>query len=799
MDWLYRKLNVADHEVARVNYMWSLQFLWQVGFVFAWTVVTALFLDIFGIQNILYLFLIDAWLLIAGSYLAHFCFLRMPIHQFLYVNVLATLGFLALAWFGRDNPVMFFTGVILAKDLFFSQVRIATLRRNEELMSPTEATHLMPVVETALTIGTIVGAGAFLYLLSFLPSKQVLFFWVVPLLALIVLIHFGPRYLRDIPQIHKLSKPEAEENDQIQFGALKKIRFLWLMSLVILIQGVLWSVLEFEFLSSLTEHVQSHPPQFELPAQEIQANLLHNAIPEVTEAAHKVAEKSSAYMEYSMAHALGFLELLFGLVALLVQGLLASRVLKHFGVVHTMLIYFLGLLGVVATFALGGISMNLVKGYKHGFHALFMSSYHLSFYSIFSKNRESVRHFLEGFIYPAGIIAGVGLMIICAQFMIPLSYLMVVLVSALALLMMPMREAFTYLSKRNLKSDQCILTKMHSIEVLGQRGHHQAMKHLGAELLRTDLHPVVREKIVVTLSRINDPEVIHIYVQILRSKTESDELKVKILESSLKLEALSDYWAKHAFSQYHLLETLKEFFAKTDNPHLRKLIVMNIFAHLPTSQVVPFFLEVLENSNEELKSVCLRSAGEIFSDPEVVYYVRKWLDHPNPKVRGYALIALWKFEDHEVLGQKIDAMLASDDEKELIAGIYTIGEVQDETRELHLMQLEDHPSEEVHMHVLVALAKLGDDRCVESLLDILFAEDEDRARRVFGMLKRAPKIRSKLKRAIQLEVSQRVMQILIEEQIKTASHLKRLPAKTRRYLSRLYRLAERYDELLHLE
>ena len=791
MSWLYQKLNVAVHEQNRVNYMWGLQFLWQVGFIFAWTVVTALFLELFGVKNLLYLFLIDAWLLLVGSYLSHFCFLHIPLRQFMYVNTLATLGFIGLAWVGKENPVMFFAGLILAKDLFFSQVRIAILRKNEELMSPSEASHLMPVVETALTIGTVIGAMSFIYLLQFFPSNIVIFFWVVPLVCLLGLIHWGPKYLRAIPHLHGGVSPE--DNESLKFGAIKKVRFLGLMAMVIFVQGALWAVIEFQFLTYLSESVVHHSPVFS--ARDLQANLLHDAIDHGTE----VAVETEAFMEYSLAHTLGVLELVFGLLALFVQGVLASRFLRWFGVVRTMLVYFLGLLGMLATFAFGGISMSLVKGYKHGFHVLFMASYHLSFYSVFSRSREAVRHFFEGFVQPAGVIVGVGLIMMATHFGITMSYLMVCLVAVLGLLMLPMRRSFTCLSQKNLKSDHCIVTKMHSIEVLGQRGHHNAFQHLSVELLRAELHPVVREKIVVALSRLNEPKVIHTYLQILGDKQESDELKIQILESSLRLKELHAYWEKHAFSQYHLLETLKAYFGKTKNKHLRKLIVMNIFAHLPTNQVVPFFLEVLENADEELKSVCLRSAGEIFADPEVVYYLKKWLDDPNPKIRGYAVIALWRFGDHQFLDQKICSMMNSDQESELIAGIYVAGEIQDLKRESQLLELCDHPSDEVHLQALVALAKLGNEACVESLLDILFADDETQSQRLFSMLKRAPKIRCTLKRAIQFEVSRRVMQILIDQRVCEAAHLKRLPNRTKKYLTRLYRLAEKYDELLHLE
>lgn len=363
-----------------------------------------------------------------------------------------------------------------------------------------------------------------------------------------------------------------------------------------------------------------------------------------------------------------------------------------------------------------------------------------------------------------------------------------------------MRHFYTKLSHQNLQSPQNIAAKMHSIEVLAQKGHHQATALLGEELAYNQAaHPVIREKIVMVTAEMGDPSIVHSYLKVLARVDEDVDLKIQVLEALLQIEELKKYWKEHAFAQHHLLKLLRRDFEESTHRHLRKLIIMNIFRHLPVDQVVPFFLELLEHEDEELKAVGLRSAGEIFTDPELVYYLREYLDHPNPKVRGYALVATWEFEKPVRLEPVLDALLDSDNPREIIAGLYTIGEVKDFSRQIKAQVLLDHKSDEVHLHAVIALAKLGNTDCIPCLMDLLFNENGDIAQKTFFMLKRAPAIMEIIKREIQIEVSARVGEVLIAENCTHPTDLKSVHDDLRHYLKRLYRLAERYDDLLWLE
>jgi len=163
------------------------------------------------------------------------------------------------------------------------------------------------------------------------------------------------------------------------------------------------------------------------------------------------------------------------------------------------------------------------------------------------------------------------------------------------------------------------------------------------------------------------------------------------------------------------------------------------------------------------------------------------------------LVATWEFEKPVRLEPVLDALLDSDNPREIIAGLYTIGEVKDFSRQIKAQVLLDHKSDEVHLHAVIALAKLGNTDCIPCLMDLLFNENGDIAQKTFFMLKRAPAIMEIIKREIQIEVSARVGEVLIAENCTHPTDLKSVHDDLRHYLKRLYRLAERYDDLLWLE
>lgn len=807
-------VGVSEYEKPRLKYLWSLRFLFQVGLVFSWTIIAAVFVDHFGFAYLPHLLLAEALIFFLGSTFSNFLFLRTTHGQFMLGNIIGAMILVILAFLFRDDVWAFFILSIIVKNLFFAQLNIALFRRTESLFSPDEARRLMPILDSAVTVGTVFAASLFLGLLEFFSVTTLIIWWLLPLSVMGFLVKWGPQLLSEIPRLHK-SYHEEHGSFSAGIKAFSKVPFIKFMALLVVLQSALFAVVEIEFLKSVKEHATEHSMHFSagenLQASIIKGGLDHNfegIYHDVEEIVHHVEGAiidftGPVFASNTLAHDLGELSLLFGIIALFVQFFLTSSLLKRFGVAYTLVSYFsLFLLSGIALL-FGGGSMNIVRGTQHGGLALFEVPYHMSFYSLSPEHREAIRHMLEGLVRPLGIFIGIIAYWTASQFLyaeISSAVVMVILCLAILGLITPFKNFYTKLSHTNLRSDKNISGKMQAVEVLGQKGHANGVDYLLKELRRKNIPEIAREKIIKTLTQVGDPSIIHDYLEILVDKNESIKMKVQVLDSLLKFESLRPYWEEHAFSQHHLLKVLQDIYETTQDQHLKKLSIMNIFQHLPAHQVAPFFLETIKNAEEALLSVCLRSAAELFKDPEISFYLRQYLHHKSPRLRGHAVISLWRFDEKGILRGILRDLLDSHDREENIAGIYALGEVRDQSLESHLYPYLEHHDFGTRAHALVALAKLGNTKSIYGLLEILFQSHPDEAQKVFYMLKRAPQIiRDKLKKEIQIMVSDHVLKVLLEADVREITHLQRLTEERKNYLKWLYRLAGRYDDVLIFE
>ncbi|MCF7830501.1 MFS transporter [Candidatus Gracilibacteria bacterium] len=797
-----RRFKISELEATRLRLAWADRFLFQVGFVVAWTIVTALFVENFGVANLLYLFLFDATLYALGAGLASFLLPRIQLRAFLLTAIVGTLALLMASFSFNPEQLEFFVLVILAKDLLFSQVNIALYRRGESLFSPLEAQRFMPLVESAITIGALVGALLVIWFLDFASTQMVLLLWLFSLIIMGGVVFLTPKILHDIPRFN-LSKKKKEfiKNPLLEAGhALRKIKFLRHLLLVLVLQTSIFTIIEFEFTKDLQSHVVPHGQEGHLPLENLQSSFFLETKDKVmnwgVEVKEEVVDVSShLIMHKSLAHDLGMFHLIFAVIALFVQ-FFTPTVLRKLGVIGSMLSYSSILFVSLGAIIFGYGNINILRSIQHGTHSLGEAPYHITFYSIFSHSREAVRLFLEGIIKPLGMVLGVVVL-----FWLPagfIYYAAIIAAGVILLLGLPMKRSFTSLSKENLCSEEDIEGKLHSIEVLGQKGHKNSGIILSDELRNKKIHEVVREKIISTISHINEPRVVHTYLEILRDDKEGLETKVKILDSLFHLKIPKDFWKEHAFTRYHLLETLKHLFYNTDHAHLKKLVVMNIFKHLPSHEIVPFFLETMEQADDKLKAVFLRSCY-MFKDPEIAFYVRQYLDHPDPRLKSHAVIALWKFHSKKKLRQILVDLLEEQDEASQISALYAIGEVGDVSSRELLLQFSSHSNPWLRLHSLIALAKLDDIRCAKGLLGILFSEDRELSKAAFHMLDRVPtEMRDHLQKEIQSEVSKQVFAIL-RPQIQVKIEAPSLSQSLRDTLKHLYWMAGRYDDLLAIE
>lgn len=808
-------LNIAITMRSRMGFMWFLTFFYQAGFILAWITTTSLFIEFFGIQNLLWLFFSEAVLVFLGSIFSHYFLQKIEISRVLLwatgiIIAMILAGFLLRN--GRTNQIeLLFLGII-AKDLLYPRLRTGLLRKTESLFSPLEAEKAVPMIDSALTIGVVVISGIVLTVLEIfpnLPTQDILFIWIFPLLLIGGMLLLESKIIKKVPHVYDVRDPYEKEGNSFSkiFHDLRKTPFLKFLLVVILLQSVLYTVTEFEFIRKLDSLFEENPAKISLQVSDLQTNIFAEAKEGAQEIANYAVEKlehgaSKIYAHETLLHDLTGLSLIFGLIALFVQFLLTPWVLSKFGIVRAINFYFAGFLAMTFSFVFGGyMPINFVRGFEHSFHSLFMSGYHLAFYSVVEKNREFLRHIVEGMITPLAIIIAVLIVGIFKQFsaLSLLQFMIAVLAAATFLISSLLHKSRTKLATNNLRTAENISQKIRAIEVLGQSGHNNSHHVLARELKNNNHHQILREKIIETLSKIKNMETIHTYVNLLEQKTENNVLKIKILESMLAIDNLKTYSQNRHFMRFKMVNVLRELFESAKSSHLKKLIIMNIFQHLPAEEIVPFFNKVMESDDDRMQSVCLRSCS-MFDDPDVVTFIEPYLNHISPRVRSHALIAIWKFSEKDYLREILYNLLSSDSHEAKVAGIYAIGEIDDYQSLGKLYQFSREENLEIRLHSLVARAKMGDEKSISGILELLFSADEKTAHKVFNMLKRGvpAKLYEKIKEEIHRTVSVKVKDI-VGPYLKVGEAKNNLSASVLNYLKRLYYFTGKHDDLLVLE
>jgi len=64
---LNKIFNIYHGEWLRVGMSFLIQFFYRIGFVIGWTIIVALFVEKYGISNLPYLFILNAFFIIFGS------------------------------------------------------------------------------------------------------------------------------------------------------------------------------------------------------------------------------------------------------------------------------------------------------------------------------------------------------------------------------------------------------------------------------------------------------------------------------------------------------------------------------------------------------------------------------------------------------------------------------------------------------------------------------------------------------------------------------------------------------------
>ncbi len=737
LSFVSKLLNISEHEWPRVIVSWVITFFLRVGFIVGWTVIIAMFVGRMGIEKLPILFILNALLVIGGTILFSKIIEKIRREILIIINILVAATFLIAATiFVASSNWIFFGIVLAAESIMLAQLNILISLFIEELFTPLESQRTFPLIESSETLGAIAGGIIVSTLAHSIPSYKFLYIWVLAIMLVIPIILSFKRLNTELPSFEE-KKEEKNSFSKIasNFKKAQKSPFLKGLIVVIILQWMFINLLEFQYTKSVQQNVY----------HETEETLVHDIAPEenmytsiidieqtsenIVEGNFEVAETSNntSELEEQLTAKLGLLQIIFGIATLIMQLLISSRILKGLGIINSMAIHplvaVLNLTGLTLRFNM--LTASISKGASEMTGLLFQNAYHSSYYAFGDKIIDQMKELLEGIIKPCGAILGMSIIVLLENFLIgsdltlTINIVLVIIAILSTVLISGLQSKYTDQSQKNIDKGNSTHTRINSIEILGQRGHRTNYDKLIKIIQRKNEDEEVQLKAIETLKEIKDPETIPHLITCLECA--NPNIRLAVVETLGEFEDLDKRFFKSAFGEYRIGATLKKLFEKEENEEIRSAIIQ-VLAKLNQKDIVPFLLKKLGSKDEKIVADCIYICG-LFHDPNSVYYLEKYLDHKDPKIRANAIIALWQFRGiRQKLNHYLDQLIDSRKKEWNEAAIYVIAELSLKDRKKHLYQfLEKEESPEA----LFALAKLAEKSAIIKLLDYILKHKKD--------------------------------------------------------------------------
>lgn len=766
---LNRLFNICDHEWPRVMVAWGMRFLFFLGSVMGWTVLVAMFVIRFGLSSLPYLFIANALLIMAGT------FLYAKLVSYVSKEVLmafTALGAGAALYFATFFPshsnFLFFGFILAANAILLGQLNILISCFIEELFSPLESQRAFPVIESAETFGGIIGGALVGFLAPFLPAYKFLFIWIIVILFIVPIILGFRTYVQKVPFLEFRKKKHTHESRMQKivkgYNIVHSIPFLKGLLGVVILSWILINLLEFQYITA------------------IEATL-------AKEANH----------EQVLTQTLGFLHIIFSASALLVQLLLASRFIKTLGIVRSMLlqpiVMFLNFIALTLRFNF--LSAVVAKTSFEITHIVSQNAYHSSYYAVGHDIRESAKEFLEGIAKPFGAVIGMTVLLNFQNFFegrglsFAINLIMIAVTAGVFFILANLKDRYTKAASYPLHHSGEHFEKFNAIEILAQKGHADAGKILVKNLSDPLENIQIKIKILSALGEIRDPETIQDILDILDSPDES--LRKAALSALSQFPNLGSHVFSQAFSKHRVIETLQALFLKETSEDIRALII-RVLARLNQSEIASFILKTLETSKGGfIKTECIRACG-LFHDPNAGYYLEKYLHEPNAGIRAAVIGALWQFPKYRVrLEAVLRNLLESRNMADQLAGIMVLGEIGDPRFVSYLKQQLKNRHEYIRRHAVISLAQMGASEVLASFSEMLLNGDESMQQALVTL---SPVFQRRVHALIQREISAQINDILNASSKESLEELRR---PTLKKLKKLYELASETQEVLKIE
>ncbi|MEK7145884.1 MAG: hypothetical protein AAB802_01740, partial [Patescibacteria group bacterium] len=360
---LNRLMNVSSREWPRILVAWSMMFLARFGFVVGWTLMLSIFLTRIGIEALPFLFLVNALLVITGSLIYRNLMKNVKREVLISFTVIfAAALLLSSLFFLNSNTFLFFAFLLTAVSVFLAQLNILLSLFNEELFSPLESQRTFPLIESAETLGGILGGLTLTLFAETLPSFKFIIIWILTTLLILPIVL---KFNQNTMEIPKTKLEHITENPRTlgsSFGKILKTPFLKGLLVVVLLQWALLNLIEFQYTSALEDTISM-----------VEGATLESQM-------HLLMEK------------LGTLQLVFSAGALFIQLVLASRILVSLGITSTLLVHpvvtLFNLLGLFFRFSF--FTSAITRGSFELTQLIFKNAYDSSYYAIPHEDRSEV-------------------------------------------------------------------------------------------------------------------------------------------------------------------------------------------------------------------------------------------------------------------------------------------------------------------------------------------------------------------------------------------------------------------------
>ncbi len=769
-------LNLSTREWPRVLVAWSMIFLSRAGYIIGGSILLALFLSRIGIELLPLLFLTNALLMILGTVIYRNLIHRVRQELLIAATVLFASGLLvASIWFLQGNSLLFYGLFLFAESVLLSQLNILISLFNEELFSPLESQRTFPIIESAETFGGIMGGLLLTIFANSLPSYKFILIWVILLLCILPIVL---RYNARSMEIPKLKEEENPVSERSHFSALRKFPFLREMMVVVLFFWAIMNVLEFQYTKAIQEDV------FTQHISEADASI---------ETGEESLVATENY-EHLIAQKLGTLHLIFNVAALIMQLVVASRIITFLGVTASMMLHpLIMLLNVlVMTFQFNFFTASLTRGSHELTSILFKSSYDSSYYAIPHQYRRDAKEFMQGIMKPLGAIFGTLAIFFIAHKLtgmdetLALNAILLLLSAGMAFVLARMSRSYTSLSEQNLSSKGDLPTRINAIEILGQKGHEKVSIALQTILRRPQEPSLLKEKILKTLSLIQDPEAIASILDMV--KDEDEGIRLAAIQALSHYQHLKSHVMTASITRYRVLEAIKEALEKETNEQIMEQLIL-VFHQIDPENLTRFLMQKIRHK-EELNPLFIRML-HLFNDPNLKYYLEDFLIGKNSANKAAAIVALWQFKGLRAeLKHHLNTMLESRNEEILQWGVETIGQIKENSfRKILKANLSKTHSEETRKGILLALLQLEDENAIHPLLDHFLNHP-------LNFYNLSSRFKRMIQTAVDLHIINKIDHILFQHRHLS---LKEMSEETLKFLVLLYGKVNAHHEVHQIE